>query len=347
LVASKHLPSVDYFPNHLHERATIGSMAAPRQEDLRMRDALRAAQLYYLQDLTMDAIGDELRISRSSVSRLLELAKTRGIVDIRIHSLEDEPHKIEAEIGERFSVSAHVVPVPERTAPVDRLERVGVSAARMLGQFFSSNMTMGIAWGSTISAVSRHLNRKLTANSQVVQLTGAGNDQTSGVDYVTEILRRFGEAFSAQVQLFPAPAFFDDPRTKELLWEERSTRRVLELQKRADVALFGLGSTDAEIPSQVFTGGYLSDSEIADLRSEGIVGDVATVFYRADGTWEDIPVNKRSSGPGLDVIRSIPRRLCVVSGRRRLEALKGALAAGLITDLIIDETTARALVEDA
>jgi len=322
-------------------------MGAPRQENLRMRDALRAAQLYYLQDLTMDAIGDELRISRSSVSRLLELAKTRGIVDIRINSPEDEPHKIEAEIGERFSVSAHIVPVPERTAPVDRLERVGVSAARMLGQFFSSNMTMGIAWGSTISAVSRHLHRKLTTNSQVVQLNGAGNDQTSGVDYSNEILRRFGEAFSAQVQHFPAPAFFDDPRTKELLWEERSTQRVLDLQKRADVALFGLGSTDSEIPSQVYAGGYLSESEIADLRSKGIIGDVATVFYRADGTWQDIPVNKRSSGPGLDVIRSIPRRLCVVSGHRRLEALKGALAAGLITDLIIDETTARALVDNA
>jgi len=91
----------------------------------------------------------------------------------------------------------------------------------------------------------------------------------------------------------------------------------------------------------------LSESEIADLRSKGIIGDVATVFYRADGTWQDIPVNKRSSGPGLDVIRSIPRRLCVVSGHRRLEALKGALAAGLITDLIIDETTARALVDNA
>jgi len=109
------------------------------------------------------------------------------------------------------------------------------------------------------------------------------------VDYSNEILRRFGEAFSAQVQLFPAPAFFDDPRTKELLWKERSTQRVLDLQKRADVALFGLGSTDSEIPSQVYAGGYLSESEIADLRSKGIIGDVATVFYRADGTWQDIP----------------------------------------------------------
>ena len=47
--------------------------------------------------------------------------------------------------------------------------------------------------------------------------------------------------------------------------------------------------------------------------------------------------------PGLDVIRRVPRKLCVVSGISRLESLKGAIAANLITDLIIDETTARAL----
>jgi DNA-binding transcriptional regulator LsrR (DeoR family) len=76
-----------------------------------------------------------------------------------------------------------------------------------------------------------------------------------------------------------------------------------------------------------------------------VVGDVATVFYRADGSWRDVEVNQRSSGPSIDIIRAVPRRLCVISGVRKLEALKGALAAGLVSDLIIDEVTARALVE--
>ena len=112
-----------------------------------------------------------------------------------------------------------------------------------------------------------------------------------------------------------------------------------------DVALFGLGSTAAEVPSQVYTGGYLNDKEIDSLRRDGVVGDVATVFYRADGTWRDVAVNARSSGPGLDAMKRVPRRLCVISGVRKLEALRGALHAGVITDLIIDEVTARALIE--
>jgi DNA-binding transcriptional regulator LsrR (DeoR family) len=140
------------------------------------------------------------------------------------------------------------------------------------------------------------------------------------------------------------PAFFDNPATKAALWSERSTSRVLELQKKIDIALFGLGSVKAEIPSQVYTGGYLSDNDVELLARDGVVGDVATVFYRADGSWRDITLNMRSSGPGLDVINRVPRRLCVVAGISRLDSLKGALAANLITDLILDETTALGLI---
>jgi deoxyribonucleoside regulator len=320
-------------------------MVAADKDTSRFRDAWKAAQLYYMQDLTMEAIGDELNVSRSSVSRLLDLARSRGIVEIKVISPTEAPQRIEREIKRRWGVSTSLVPVPERTSHIDRLDRVAVSAARMLGNFLGSNMTMGIAWGSTISAVSRHLVKKPLSKLDVVQLNGAGNDHTTGVTYSSEILSRFGEAFGAQVTHFPVPAFFDDPDTKAALWRERSTARIVELQKRLDIALFGLGSIYAEVPSQVYAGGYLSDADVLALSAEGVVGDVATVFYRADGGWNDIAINLRSSGPGLDVIREAPRRLCVVSGESRLDSLKGALAADLITDLIIDYPTARVLVK--
>ena len=48
----------------------------------RTNDALTAAQLYYVQDLTMEAIAQELHTSRSSVSRLLSQARASGLVDI-------------------------------------------------------------------------------------------------------------------------------------------------------------------------------------------------------------------------------------------------------------------------
>jgi deoxyribonucleoside regulator len=309
------------------------------------REALRAAHLYYMQDLTMDAIAQELHTSRSSVSRLLSHARASGLVEISIHSPLDLPSRLEQEILARFEIVAHVVPVPDHATDVDRLDRVALSAARILGRFVDSNQTIGIAWGSTMSAMSRHLVPKATHNTEIVQLNGAGNGRTTGIVYASELLRRFGDAFGARVQQFPVPAFFDDPVTRRAFWRERSTQRLLDLQAGMDVAIFGIGSPFAEVPSHVYQGGYLDRADYDALSSDGAVGDVATVFYRADGSTDGIALNERATGPDFAVLRRAPRRVCVVSGRAKLASLAGALAADLITDLIVDEGTARALLE--
>jgi len=313
--------------------------------DERTAVALRAAHLYYIQDLTMEAIAGELFTSRSSVSRLLSYARATGLVDIQIRSPLDVASRIAGELGERFRITAHVVPVAGQASDLDRLERVALSAARTLGEFFDSNMTMGIAWGSTLNAVSRYVTPKVTHNSHIVQLNGAGNLRTSGVDYASQILGRFGEAFGARVHQLPVPAFFDDPDTKRAYWRERSIGRILEMQASMDVALFGLGSPFSEVPSHVYAGGYLDDDDYALLARSKVVGDVATVFFRADGSVDDIALNARTTGPDFAVLRRTPRRICVVSGLSKVEGLRGALAAGLITDLFLDDSTAQTLLE--
>ena len=230
---------------------------AERKRESKTAAALTAARLYYLQDKTMDVIAEELGTSRSSVSRLLSYAREVGLVDIRINSPLEHAGELEQQLHDRLQVTAHVVPMPESVTEVERLERVALTAGRLLTQVIDSNMVVGLAWGSTISAVSRELGQKETRGTTIVQLNGAGNTLTSGVEYSSEILQRFGSAFGAQVQQFPVPAFFDDPRTREAMWRERSTLRVLDLQAKMDLAVFSVGSPSAEVPSRVYVGGYL------------------------------------------------------------------------------------------
>lgn len=312
-----------------------------------MTAALTAAKLYYLQDMTMDAIAAELDTSRSSVSRLLSHARDTGLVDIRVNSPLERVGSVEDEIRSRFHVNAHIVPMSGIVNDVDRLERVALTAGRLLSQLIESNMVVGVAWGSTISKVSRSLVPKETHNTVCVQLNGAGNTQTSGLEYSSDILQRFGQAFGAQVEQFPVPAFFDDPDTRDAMWRERSTRRVLAFQSKLDIAVFGLGSPQAEVPSRVYVGGYLNRDDYRSLREDGAIGDVATVFFRADGSWRDIRLNARSTGPGLDRLRRAPRRMCVVSGAAKLGSLRAAIAAGILTDVVLDEGLARLLAEQA
>lgn len=314
--------------------------------DRKTQEALTAANLYYMQDLTMEAIADEMHTSRSSVSRLLSYARQTGLVTISIHSPEESVPALQRELDERFGVASHIVPVPGSVSEVDRLERVAIVAARTLDRFIDSSMTVGIAWGTTMSAVSRHLVPRKLHSVEIVQLNGAGNQYTTGVVYASELLRRFGEAFSAVTHEFPVPALFDEPHTRELMWRERSVKHILDVQRRMNVAVFGLGAPFAEVPSHVYSGGYLSAADYRALTAAKVVGDVATVFFREDGTWQDIPLNRRASGPEVSMITRTPRRVCVVAGRSKVHSLHGALNAGLITDLIIDEATAFALLQE-
>ena len=208
-----------------------------------------------------------------------------------------------------------------------------------------SNAIIGVAWGSTLSAVSRHLTRKITHDSVIVQLNGAGNMHTTGITYASDIMRRFGSAYGARVEQFPVPAFFDHASTKTAMWNERSVQRILELQAKMSIAIFGVGSVDADYPSHVYAGGYLDQDDLNILATSDVVGDVATVFFRGDGSSDGIVLNERSTGPALAQLRQVRRRICVVSGVSKINGLRGALVAGLATDLILDEATARRLVD--
>lgn len=314
--------------------------------DDKISDIHKVAHLYYMQDLTMDAIARDMKTSRSTVSRLLSRARETGIVTIQVRLPTDEITGFQHAIKSRYGVRAHIVPVPGRVSDVDVIDRVSASAARMLNQYFDSNMTLGIAWGATTSSISRHLSAKDLHNTEVVQLNGAGNTQSSGNDFASDIIQRFAVAYGSRVHQFPVPAFFDSPDTKRAMWQERSVRRLLDLHSRLDIALFGIGSPRSKVPSQVYRGDYLEKQDYSALAQSGVVGDIATVFYRADGSHLDIPLNARSTGPDFEVLRKIPRRICVVAGRTKLLALRGALKAEIITDLVIDEPTANWLARD-
>lgn len=311
----------------------------------RLRQAARASQLYYGRRETMESIAAELKVSRSSVSRLLDLARQVGLVDIRLRSLDELTAQNQRVLDQRFQITSRIVSVSPTTSLVDRQDIVARHAARFLTRVMDSNMSLGVAWGSTTAAISRHIAPIETANSEVVQLNGAGNPTTTGIDYASEILRRFAESFGARLQQFPVPAFFDSAETRELMWKERSTRRVLDMQARLDIALFGVGAPFAKIPSHVYIGGYLDEADYRTLEIDGVVGDVATVFYRTDGSTEGIELNRRATGPDFSVLRAIPRRICVVSDRSKVPALLGALTAGLVTDLVIDDDSARGLLD--
>ncbi len=303
-----------------------------------------AATQYYLQGETMESIAHGLGISRSSVSRLLSQARHEGLVRITIADAAGAASPEARALHDRFGVRVHLINVRSTTSPGTRLDMVAQRAAGLLADVVGDDQRIGVAWGVTVAAVTRYLPRRPVSGASVVQINGGANPRSTGVPYVGEMMLSIGRAFDAQVTLFPVPAFFDHLEAKQAMWRERSIQFVLELQQRLDVAIFGVGSLSGTIPSHVYAAGYLDADERRALIADGVVGDICTILLREDGSYADIPTNARATGLTPAELARVPRRLCVAADPGRARAVLAALRAGVATDLVVDDQTAKAVL---
>lgn len=305
---------------------------------------LRVARMYHVQAETMDAIANQLGVSRSTVSRLLKDARDRGLVRVTVVDPERPMTRVSELFERHFHVTAHLVNVRAGASSVFRLDQVAKVAARLLDETIRNGDTVGVAWGTTTSAIAMHLRPRDLSGVTIIGLNGGANQRTTGLPYVGSILEKFATAFNADEMMFTLPAFFDHPETRRAMWSERSTQHVLEVRASTRVAVFGVGGLGSELQSHVYSANYLDESDLTELTRNRVVGDVCTVMLREDGSWRDIAFNERATGMTPAELRQIPRRVCVVSGVSKAAPVLGALRAGVATDLVIDDETARAVL---
>ena len=341
--------------------------------------AYEAASMYYVQGETMEVIAHHLGVSRSTVSRLLARARQEGVVRVSLVQ-PGGAGSLEGRMAQVFGVRTHIVPVREGTTEIHRLQQVAsVAAAHMVDligalaeqggaegagapesggpegenrgaaggagrDVGAGGVVVGVAWGTTMSEVSAALPSRPVPGLTVVQLNGASDPMREGPS-AGEVLSQMRMSLGARTISFPVPAFFDHVATREAMWSERSVKRVLSVARRASLAVFGVGALNGALPSQVYEGGHLTARDQAVLRRQNVVGDVCTVLLRADGSWRDVTLNARATGPTPAQLARIPRRLCVAAGTGKARALLAALRARTATDLIVDDATARAVLE--
>ena len=277
--------------------------------------AYEAASMYYVQGETMEVIAHHLRVSRSTVSRLLARARQEGVVRVTLVQ-PGGAGSLEGRMTQAFGVRTHIVPVREGTTEIHRLQQVAsVAAAHMVDLIEalaeqagnggpqaqdpagsgsegsvqgrgSEGVVVGVAWGTTMSEVSAALPPRSVPGLTVVQLNGASDPVREGPS-AGEVLSCMRLSLGARTISFPVPAFFDHVATREAMWSERSVKRVLAVTRRASLAVFGVGALDAlngALPSQVYEGGHLTARDQAVLRRQNVVGDVCTVLLRSDGS---------------------------------------------------------------
>lgn len=302
------------------------------------------AELYWIQNMKIESIGHKLGISRSTVSRLLSQARKQHVIEFKIRHADCSTSNMEEALNNRYHVYAKVVPTSIDADKTVREQAVGRVAATLLEQLVKPNMVLGVTWGRTIEALSLNLDKHPVRGVQILQLHGFGDSLLYGEDYVTQILTRFGNAFDGSVHLLPMPAIFDSEHTRQLMYQERSIKRLLTLRNNLDLIVTSVGSREGSKPSPLFAPGMLTDDDLKQLEKDKVVGNLAPTFFRSDGSTEDVVINRRSTGLTRQEIFKVPIRMFIAGDSSKAEALLVTLRSGFVTHLVIDQSTAEQLL---
>jgi len=300
---------------------------------------VRAAWLYYVEDMTQEQIARFMNISRAKVIRLLASARDNGIVRIRIEDRASEQIALERNLVAAFGLAdAIVVPAPAAATAITTV--VGHAAGTYLTDQMKDGMSLGVGWGATLHMSLKALGGQPCERLSVVSLLG-GMTHSRAVN-PSAVARRIADAFGADCYQLTAPVMVADETVRAALWSEPGLRELLERARRVDLALVSVGDVSEE--ATLFREGILPLSALASLQAAGAVRDVLCHFIDAEGNVVDHPVNRRVVSVDLEDLRRVPRVVVAAGGRRKVAAIRAALKATGAGVLITEEGAARGLL---
>ena len=302
-----------------------------------------AARLYYIEGLGQEAIARKLSMTRSNVSRVLRATRDTGIVQVSIRDLSRHDELLEQELQDRFDLSVAAVAAP--TPAGGGLGGVAALGAEVVVESIATANIAAISWGTTLQAVVEAISPIDLPNVELVQLVGglvSFDARATAHDLVRELAQRTG----ARYRYLNSPAVFDSPDALRHLVAETSVRETLDMARRADVALVGIGSIHSGSSAVLLDLLNLNQAERKDFWGRLPVGDVCGRYYDAEGRPLDIAfLRERILAIELKDLRAIPTVVGVAQGRDKTAAVLGALRAGLVDVLVCDAVLARSVVD--
>lgn len=302
--------------------------------------AITAVKLYYQSGYSQSDIATELGLSRPSVSRLLQYAKEQGYVRIEIF----DPIEDQSQLSQKLATAYHLKDVCIANVPIDDEQEIkkyiGKRGAQYLDEIVQDGDIIGVGWGTTMHCLSHALTPHPLRGAQIVQLEG-GITLSTGETYANEILERFAKNYETIAQSLPLPVLFDSKIVKDMVYKDRHVKRVLELGRNANIALFSVGTV--RDTALFFRLGYADMNEKEFLKTHA-VGDICSRFFDKDGNISSTALNDRTVGISLDRLRSKEYSILLAGGEAKIASIRAALKGGYANVLITDHITAKRLL---
>ncbi|WP_246679085.1 sugar-binding transcriptional regulator [Mesorhizobium sp. B2-5-8] len=301
---------------------------------------IRAAWMYFVEQMTQNEIADVLGVGRVTIVRMLAEARSRNEVKITIESELSEIVRLERALERTFGLKqALVAPL---TAPnADPIPAISAKTGIFLSDTMKSGMRVGVGWGQTLFSSLPFISAKSLTDFKVISLLG-------GVGVVrrynpAEFAWRFAQIFQGDGYLIPTPAVVDSVETKIALVERCGLQEVFEMANVLDAVLLSVGGIASA--TTFSRGGFLKEADREALVARGAVGDLLFHFFDRNGDLVDHPVNSHVMSVEVDRLRKAPIRILTSGGEEKTAALLGAMNLIAPTILITDEESARRMLE--
>lgn len=289
----------------------------------------------------MVTISDQMGISRFKVARLLKEARDTGVVTISLNTGGDEDPQLSQQLAEHLGLERAVVVRAYGTLEEVR-HMVGTWAGRHLSGSLRHGETLGLAWGRTLTHMIESIDR--LPDIQILQLNGSvGSDLSQSP---IELVRRAALLGGNKAKALMAPLYIDNLQAAEVLRRQPDLKEVLDLYDTVTTAVVSIGAfqraNDGTVNSQFLP--LLPPQAQADLLTAGAVAEVCGLPYGRDGSLADTGLVDHIMAIRPEQLRRIPRVIAVASDPTKAEAILAIWRADLITELIVDDALAEALL---
>jgi DNA-binding transcriptional regulator LsrR (DeoR family) len=318
-------------------------MATERDSQKRATILADVAEMYYLEGRDQSDIALEVGVTRSMVSRMLTEARRLGIVEIKVVRSIHADHELGDAIKRKFDIESVFVVAMEDTKPGRLLQSLGRAAAEVLKKYLRADQVIGVAWGTTVSATVNTVQIMREPSIKVVQLVGAQGARNADYDGHT-IVQRLAEKLGGEGYYINAPYLCQTPEIARSLRETRGIKETIEMGKAVQVALLGIGTTETEY-SSYYLSGLLAEEEIDVMRKNGVVGDIASNYFKLNGSPYLDEFLQRMITISNEDLASIPVRIGIAGGNPKVNAIIGALNSKLVNYLVTDSITAKSIVQ--
>jgi DNA-binding transcriptional regulator LsrR (DeoR family) len=291
------------------------------------------AKMHYIGDMSQVQIARQLGLSTATISRLLQRARTEGIVRIEVRDVF-APDALGAELARKLGLAqVEVVDAPVSGA----LPALAAPLSRMLAaaDLRAGNVLM-IGWGRTISAV---IESGLPPLPGVMVVPSTGGMQQHAQHFQSNEFSRRAAVVTGGVPHFIHAPYLPDPDVLDLFLADSSVQNSVALWNRIDAAVVGIGQPySLERPS----GDTLTrpDAELAEA-----AGDVVRHYFTRDGEILNWGGEGRMIAVSVAQLRAIPLVIGLAVGEAKVASILGAVRARLVTALITDTRTAEALID--